>query len=66
MIAMNGYFSTLKKTCIELIMIVNGGSGGEPRVFFSGILNPPSPITTLKSLYHKFVFSIFDLIYPEK
>ena len=34
MIAMNGYFSTLKKTCIELIMIVNGGSGGEPRVFF--------------------------------
>ena len=34
MIAMNGYFSTLKKTCIELIMIVNDGSGGEPRVFF--------------------------------
>ena len=28
---MNGYFSTLKKTCIELMMIVNGGSGGEPR-----------------------------------
>ena len=31
MIAVNGYFSTLKKTCIELMMIVNGGSGGEPR-----------------------------------
>ena len=33
MIAVNGYFSTLKKTCIELMMIVNGGSGGEPRKY---------------------------------
>lgn len=46
--------------------LVSQGSSINDLEFFSGILNPPSPMSTLTSMYHKFFFSIFDPIYPEK